>query len=178
MARLVKDLGVDVPVIMCEGGTRGSIDTVNGFSIPDRRAAGKIAYHYLDGHLVAQSLPPFAENRGPTVSVGHGGNADPGEAGAAANDLELLVRDGFRQRFAFTSAPCVRRLDILAAVLGLVKGDWQIAGSMQTERKGIWGEVRHDGRALSGWEMRPRLVGEGQLAGISRAAAGSPRPCV
>jgi len=138
---------------------------------------GDLLYLYLDGHLVAQSQPPFAENRGPTLSAGDGGNAGPGDVGAAANDLELLVRDGFRQRFTFPSAPGTHRLDILAVALGLVKGDWQIAGPMQTERKGIWGEVRHNGRALHGWEMRPRLVGEGQAGGIPWEAAGHPRAC-
>lgn len=113
---------------------------------------GDFFYIYLDGHLVAQSQPPFRENRGATAP-----DIDPP---SLANDLELLVLDGFRHRFHFRASAGAHRLDILAVALGLVKGDWQISGSMQTERKGIWGPVLFDGQPLRCWEMYPLLVGE------------------
>ncbi len=37
MGDLAKKLGVDVPIIMCEGGAEGAIETVNGFSISSDR---------------------------------------------------------------------------------------------------------------------------------------------
>jgi beta-galactosidase len=75
--------------------------------------------------------------------------------------LEKLKLEGFRHRFVLKDmAPGEHRLDILAVALGMIKGDWQIAGPMQTERKGIWGEVRINGRRIEGWQMRPGLVGE------------------
>lgn len=125
-------------------------------------------YLYLDGRLVAQSQPPFRENRGPTL---------PDAPSPPANDLELLVRDGFRHRFRFPARPGKHRLDILAVALGLVKGDWQIAGSMETERKGLWLAVRHQGRELRGWEMRPFLAGELQPELRRWRRPGRPRPC-
>jgi beta-galactosidase len=39
MADLARNLGLDVPIIMCEGAAEGVIETVNGFSIPDERIA-------------------------------------------------------------------------------------------------------------------------------------------
>ena len=133
---------------------------------------GDFFYLYLDGKLVAQSQPPFRENRGPTV---------PDDGAMFANDLEKQTRDGFRHTFRFAAARGKRRLDILAVSLGLIKGDWQISGPMNTERKGIWLSVLHNGRQLSGWEMRPFLAGElhpGAVAWQKRPkAVGPARPC-
>lgn len=108
-------------------------------------------YIYLDGKLAAFSQPPFIENRGATM---------PGGSGPVANDLETLMRDGFRHEFTFNAVAGNHRLDILACALGLIKGDWQIAGPMNTEKKGIWQPVFINGNEISGWEMRPFLHAE------------------
>lgn len=110
-----------------------------------------LLYIYIDGDLVAQTQPPFRENRG-AIAVGT-------DDSAPANDLELIVKDGFRQQFHFMTQPGTHRLDILAVALGLIKGDWQIAASMENERKGIWDEVLLHGQPLLQWEMRPGLLG-------------------
>lgn len=129
---------------------------------------GDLLYAYLDEKLVAQTQAPFRENRGPTM---------PGDNGPAANDLERQVRDGFRHVFTFPAVAGTHRLDILAVALGLVKGDWQIAGPMNTERKGIWQEVLANGRVVTGWTMRPFLHWERQDAMPWRGPVAPPRPC-
>jgi hypothetical protein len=116
---------------------------------------GDFFYVFLDGKPVVQSQPPFQENRGPT------GPEDPAHPRIVANDLEKQQLTGFRHRFAIANAAAgEHRLDILAVALGLIKGDWQIADSMNTERKGIWGGVLLNGARVRDWEMRPHLVGE------------------
>ncbi len=120
---------------------------------------------FLDGKLVGASQPPFHELRGPTTPT-------PREL---ANEFELPdVR--YRQRFNFPAGAGRHRLDILAASLGLIKGDWMISGPMNEERKGIWRPVLHNGRALRNWEMRPRLAGE-QAGVIPWRSSSRGRPC-
>ncbi len=122
---------------------------------------------YLDDRLVAQSQPPFRENRGPT---------QPDAAWPVANQLETQVLDGFHHAFRFPASPGTHRLDILAVALGLVKGDWQIAGPMNTECKGIWRPVTANGRVLTPWRMRPGLAGERAAPGDWQPLAPAPQP--
>ncbi len=112
---------------------------------------GDMFYIYIDGELIKTSQPPFIENRGSTM---------PGGSGKVANELETLMTEGFRHEFKLDMTAGSHRLDILACALGLIKGDWQIAGPMNTEKKGIWQPVSVDGKEVSGWEMRPFLHGE------------------
>lgn len=127
---------------------------------------GDFFYIYVDGSLVAQSQPPFRENRGPTL---------PDSPWPAANDLEAQVRDGFHHAFRFPAARGTHRLDILAVALGLVKGDWQIAGPMNTERKGIWRPVTANGAVLSPWTMHPGV--EPRHDGAWQPLPKTPCPC-
>lgn len=134
----------------------------------DIPSAGDVLYVYVDEKLVAQSQPPFREGRGPTMPAGDA---------PVANDLETQIRDGFHHSFTFPANKGRHRLDILAVALGMVKGDWQVAGPMNTERKGIWRPVTANGRPLAGWEMRPGLLGERTAPADGRAPTGTPRPC-
>jgi beta-galactosidase len=131
-------------------------------------AGGDFFYLSLNERLVAHSQPPFRENRGPT---------SPDDGSPAANELELLVRDGFRHSFTFTASAGPQRLVLLAIALGLVKGDWQIAGPMQTERKGLWGPVLVEGEELTGWTMHPGLLGERASLTAWAPPASPPAPC-
>jgi len=113
---------------------------------------GDVFAVYLDGQCVARSQGPFLENRGSTL---------PGITGdASVNPLEAQGGDGFHHLFRFTAAEGEHQLDILAASLGLTKGDWMVSGPMGNERKGIWGSVLLDGVELHDWRMRPGLWGE------------------
>ena len=86
--------------------------------------------------------------------------------------------DGYLQTFTFAAPAGKHQLDILAVSLGLVKGDWQLAGSMQTERKGIWGKVTCDEKQLLNWQMRPGLAGEQiELPMVDNIPA-SAKPCM
>ncbi|MEI6519851.1 MAG: beta-galactosidase [bacterium] len=125
-------------------------------------------YIYIDGKLAASSQPPFIENRGSTM---------PGGSGPVANDLETLMRDGFRHEFTFDSTAGSHRMDILACALGLIKGDWQIAGPMNTEKKGIWQPVSINGKEISDWEMRPFLHGEKVCVADWQPVSDSTKPC-
>ena len=129
---------------------------------------GDFFYVYMDGHLVAQSQPPFRENRGPTL---------PDSPWPPANPLEAQMRDGFRHTFSFTASRGTHRLDLLAVALGLVKGDWQISGPMDTERKGIWQPVTANGRVLAPWVMRPGLQGEAHPPVDWLPLPPQPQPC-
>ena len=101
-----------------------------------------IAYVYIDGVLVAQTPRPPVEERG---------------------DLDS---DALTQRFTLDLTPGAHRLDVLCCAIGLIKGDWQIGGrNMVTERKGLWGPVRFDGRELGEVAMRPGLVGRDGAGG-------------
>jgi len=45
MAELARDLGIDVPILMCEGAAPGVVETVNGHSISDDRVAAFRQHH-------------------------------------------------------------------------------------------------------------------------------------
>ncbi|MEI7829552.1 MAG: beta-galactosidase [Prolixibacteraceae bacterium] len=116
---------------------------------------GDFFYIYVDGKLVTQSQPPIPENRGVTMPE------DPAHPYVFANSLEELKLQGFKHQFILKDvAAGTHRIDILATALGLIKGDWNISGSMNTERKGIWQDVLINDKILTNWEMRPFLTGE------------------
>ncbi len=100
--------------------------------------AGDLLYVYVDGKLVASTVPPLLENR--TLE----GNKD------------------FTQAFELSLKPGVRKLQVLACAVGLIKGDWMLGyQNMVNERKGIWGTVSWNGTPLrSRWTMQPGLIGE------------------
>jgi beta-galactosidase len=111
-------------------------------------------YVFLDGKLAATSALPLNENRGPILPI------DPAHPPIIANHHELEV-GGFRHEFTLTASPGRHRLEILSVAVGMIKGDWQIANSMEQERKGIWLGVQLNGQRLTGWRMHPGLAGEG-----------------
>lgn len=121
-----------------------------------------LAYVFLDGELVAQAPAPPPEERG------------------------ALDGAAFTQRFELSAEPGTHDLSILCCALGLIKGDWQIGGAnMAEERKGLWGRALWGDAPLTGWTMRPGLVGErcglfgpaAELAGWNRHdAAGRGKP--
>lgn len=114
--------------------------------------AGDVLSLFVDGKLAGKTEGPFLENRGPT-------GEESGAGGEEVNALEM--REGnYEQVFRFEAGKGRHRIDILASAMGMIKGDWMVSGPMHTERKGIWSEVRCDGREVKGWEMRPGLVGE------------------
>ena len=92
---------------------------------------------FVDGKMVAQSALPLAENR------------------------TLAKNEGFTQTFQMSLAPGQHKLQVLCCALGLIKGDWMLGfQNMVEERKGIWGSVRWNGKAITGWAMQPGLLGE------------------
>ncbi len=109
---------------------------------------------FIDGSPVGFSQPPFLENRGPT-STSKARKQD----GEKVNMLEVF-EGKYGQSFTFSSTKGNHRLDILASAIGMVKGDWMLGAPMNTECKGIWGEVSCGGRSIKGWQMRPFLSGE------------------
>jgi beta-galactosidase len=116
---------------------------------------GDFFYIYIDGKPITQSQPPLMENRGTTMPD------DPVHPPIYANMLEELKLQGFKHGFILNGiSPGTHRIDILAVALGLIDGDGQISGSMNTERKGIWQDVLMNGTAITNWEMRPYLMGE------------------
>jgi len=136
---------------------------------------GDVLTIYIDGHHVARTQPPLAENRGPTVSV------ETPIIGAEVNSLEQQFSH-FSQQFSLQLGKGKHQLDILTASLGLIKGDWQISLPMQFERKGIWQPVSLDGNSIKSWSIRPCLAGE--LLGVDRDTSKvpweplkSPKPC-
>lgn len=146
---------------------------VAGTQVVEFAGCGDLIYLNLDGELVAQTQPPFRENRGSTT---------PEPGARPANDLELLVSDGFRQTFRINASAGKHHLEILTASLGLIKGDWQIAASMENERKGIWNKVSLNGKPVNTWTMHPCLVGEKQefvrMSWENAPIAKSGIPCV
>jgi beta-galactosidase len=111
---------------------------------------------YLDGKEVASTPLPLPECRGSTIpGVGSG---ETTVQGVAVDPAGSGPRYG--SQFVFKAGAGSHRLEILAASLGLIKGDWMVSASMETERKGIWHEVRFNGKALRNWRMFPGLVGE------------------
>ena len=139
---------------------------------------GDVFTVFLDGVPVGRSQPPFLENRGPTTTA----EAAPMAGGVyAVNPLEVIKGQYF-QTFVFSAEKGTHRLEILAASLGLIKGDWMVSGPMETERKGIWGSVSHNGKEISHWEMHPSLEGERlgvmtQADSVSWQEAGKARAC-
>lgn len=116
---------------------------------------GDFFYVYLDGQLVATSIVPLDENRGPITPD------DPAHPRVVANISEVGHSEGFRHAFALPSVSRGKHsLDLLAVAVGMVKGDWQIASPMNFERKGIWEGVQWNGKPLQGWTMRVGLMGE------------------
>lgn len=138
---------------------------------------GDFFYIYVDGKLVSQSQPPFLENRGSTMPD------DADNPPVYANMLEELKLKEFHHTFTLTNVgPGVHRIDILSVALGLVKGDWQISGSMNTERKGIWQDILMNGEVIKDWEMRPYMEGEKLNIVNTPSCAGwttlnEPQPC-
>ena len=116
--------------------------------------AGDVLSLFIDGKLAAKTQPPFIENRGPTRAI-----PDSALRGNEVNPLELQ-EGNYRQVFRFKAGKGDHRIDILAAAIGLIKGDWMVSGPMNTECKGIWSKVLCDGREVKRWEMRPGLIGE------------------
>ena len=116
---------------------------------------GDFFYIYLDGKLVAQTAAPLKEDRGPITPE------DPAHPRVVVWESEMAVKNGYRHAFLLPDVSVdVHRLDILSTALGMIKGDWQIASSMEYERKGIWQGVLLNGQRLAGWEMIPWLAGE------------------
>jgi len=150
---------------------------VKGQQKIDITYGGDLFYIYLDGKLITQSEPPFQENRGVTMPE------DPAHPYIFANALEELKLQGFKHSFILNDVSAGKhRLDILAVALGLIKGDWSISGSMNTERKGIWQEVLVNNKVLMNWEMRPFMVGEqlnivNQPISMSWSKSETAKPC-
>jgi beta-galactosidase len=120
---------------------------------------------YLDGKHVATTELPLRECRGSTIpEVASGETIVQGVAVAPAGS-----GPGYSSRFVFRAGAGLHRLEILAESLGLIKGDWMVSASMETERKGIWAGVKLNGKPLRNWSMFPQLAGE-QL-GIPRCPA-------
>jgi hypothetical protein len=140
--------------------TVGGRKAVEGTLLVER--AGDVLHVFVDGRLRATTPTPLVEDRGPVDGA------------------------GYRQEFRLTLAPGRHDLQVLSCALGLVKGDWSLGHrNMVEERKGLWGPVRWDGKALGGpWRMRPGLVGEhaglaaggGILAPWKAAKRGRGRP--
>ncbi|MCX6222681.1 MAG: beta-galactosidase [Bacteroidia bacterium] len=151
--------------------------TAKGQQKIDITYGGDFFYIYLDGKLLTQSQPPFSENRGLTMPE------DADHPYVFANALEKLNLRGFQHSFILKDVLMGKhRLDILATALGLVKGDWQISGSMNTERKGIWQDVLVNNKVITNWEMRPFLLGEqlnipAQLKSVNWIKPIKPNPC-
>jgi len=112
-------------------------------------------YLYVDGRLVATSKLPLSEDRGPITPD------DPAHPRIVANLSESGHEHGFQQSFTLRELTAgEHRIDLLATAVGMIKGDWQIASSMNFERKGIWQGVLWNGQPLRNWTMRPGLAGE------------------
>lgn len=100
--------------------------------------AGDVVHVFVDGRLRATTPTPLAEDRG------------------------RVDGDGYRHEFRLKLTPGPHNLQVLCTALGLIKGDWMLGQrNMVEERKGIWGRVTWNGKALRGpWRMRPGMVGE------------------
>ncbi|MFA6291595.1 MAG: beta-galactosidase [Victivallales bacterium] len=126
----------------------------NGNHILELSHCADVMSLFIDGKPAGFSQAPFLENRGPTSTA-----IKDKTAGENVNALESAVGH-YNQSFAFNSSKGLRRLDILASAIGMIKGDWMLGAPMNTECKGIWGKVFCDGRPVKNWEMRPFLSGE------------------
>ena len=126
----------------------------NGDHVLELSHCADVMSVFIDGKPVGFSQPPFLENRGLTSTKATGKTEEE-----QVNALESAVGH-YNQSFTFGSSKGVKRLDILASSIGMVKGDWMIGASMDTECKGIWGKTICDGRSITSWEMRPFLAGE------------------
>ncbi len=111
---------------------------------------------YVDGREVGSTPLPLAECRGSTIPGR--GSGETVVQGVAVDPAGTDSR--YASQFVFRVGAGAHRLEILAASLGLIKGDWMVSASMETERKGIWHEVRLNGKALRNWKMHPCLEGE------------------
>lgn len=115
---------------------------------------GDFFYAYVDGKLVAQTVAPLKEDRGPITPE------DPAHPRVFMNNHKPNY-DGYRHVFDLgTLAAGEHRVDLLATALGMIKGDWMIDSPMNFERKGIWEGVELNGEAVTGWTMTPFLAGE------------------
>lgn len=124
-----------------DGGRRDTAGTLSIGAISD------LVHVFLDGKLVASTPCPLMEDRG------------------------AIDSDKFRQEFTLTIPRGRHELSLLCCGVGLVKGDWQIGHrNMVDERKGIWAAVRFEGKAISGWTIRPGLLGEVVAVGEESAA--------
>lgn len=132
---------------------------------------GDYFYVYLDGQLVAQTVAPLKEDRGPITPE------DPAHPRVFMNGHKPNY-DGYRHVFDLgTLAAGPHRVDLLATALGMIKGDWMIDSPMNFERKGIWEGVQLNGSPLTGWQMIPWLAGEKTAVvekGTAWAALGAP----
>ncbi|OGV61062.1 MAG: hypothetical protein A2X45_14795 [Lentisphaerae bacterium GWF2_50_93] len=126
----------------------------NGDHVLELSHCADVMSIFIDGKPVGFSQPPFLENRGPTSTT----PAIKTENNKV-NALESAVGH-YKQSFTFASSKGKKRLDILASSTGMVKGDWMLGASMNTECKGIWGKAICDKRPIKSWEMRPFLAGE------------------
>jgi hypothetical protein len=116
---------------------------------------GDYFYVYLDGKLVAQTVAPLLEDRGPITPE------DPAHPRVNIHPDNPFVKDGYRHAFHLAGiSEGKHRIEILATALGMIKGDWMIESPMNFERKGIWEGVLLNGSPLTGWEMTPFLAGE------------------
>lgn len=118
---------------------------------------GDFFYVFVNGQLADFTHGRLQEIRGPTLS--------PRKITVIpSNPLEESVltsgKNGYAHTFSLALERGTNRIEILACALGLIKGDWQLALSMQYERKGIWDAVSLDGKRLKGWRHYPGLIGE------------------
>jgi beta-galactosidase len=128
---------------------------------------GDFFHVFVNGRLADQTKGQLQEVRGPTVSAKEA-------AIIPSNPLEESVlksgKNGYEHTFSIPLNRGTNRIEILACALGLIKGDWQLALSMQYERKGIWDTVSVDGKRIRNWRHYPGLIGE-ELR-LDRAFAG------
>jgi beta-galactosidase len=127
---------------------------------------GDFLYAYVDGKLIGSSKLPLKEDRGPITPE------DPAHPRILIGDNEKNRDNSYRHAFTATGlAQGTHRLAILATAVGMIKGDWMIASSMDFERKGIWEGVTLNGQPLRNWTMRPGLAGETLLLKPGHATA-------
>jgi beta-galactosidase len=142
--------------------------TKSGRHVIEMPYAADYLYLFLGEKLIGASEVPLLENRGRPLPLA--GTAKPGDVNALESQSSH-----YRHSFAFEAAAGEYRLDCLATALGLVKGDWQVSGPMNIERRGIWAGVRLDGKLLHRWRMVPGLAGEQlNLARVPQSVAWRP----
>ncbi len=149
LAELVKSLGVDVPLIMCEGGAEGTVETV--WHLGDRELKVQVG---PEGGRVWDGTGRLLYDTGTATVEMFAGTWSAVEVPMVwDSQCEPWPGDGYRHAYRFQATRGRHRLDILAMALGLVKGDWMLAAPMQTECKGIWRPVTVNGRPQTGWEI-------------------------